>query len=414
LIKEINIKLNTLHEKQRLILAEKKRFNVLKCGRRFGKTTLNQELAVDTLLDGERVGFWSPTYKDTHEVWNELKFTLHEIIRTKDEQVKQITTITGGILDMWSMEDPNSGRGRKYHRAIIDEAEKARHLKDAWELTIRATLVDYRGDAWFTSTPKFGDTYFKNTLFKQYETDPDWMSWRFTSFDNPHLDPEEVQQAQKLNDLAFRCEYLAEDVNIVDNPWAFAFDSAKHVAKEDIKADRNHPLYLSFDFNRNPICCTVIQYVDMTVKVIECVKLKNSNVYDLCNYILVNYPNHLYIVTGDATGKSSTALVRDNINYYTVIQKQLRIGMGALKVPTVNPSIEENQVLVNSWLQNAKTLISPNKANYLVYDLIHVNVSPDGKIDKRNRTDETQQADALDTFRYYLNTFHKTFLNLPK
>ena len=401
-----------MHPKQVQILEERKRFNVLKCGRRFGKTELTIELAVEVMLDGMPVGYWCPTYKDLYDVWNELKFKLHDIIKHKDEQVKQITLITGGKIDMWSMEDPNSGRGRKYKRAIIDEAEKARHLKDCWEQTIRATLVDYTGDAYFMSTPKFGSTYFKTDLFTNEQKFSDWKSWRFTTYDNPHIPQDEIDAARaQLAPLIFDCEYMALDVDLIDNPWAFAFSYDKHVPKsEQPEPTREEELYLSFDFNKNPICCSVIQHYDDEIKVLETIKLANSDIYALCDYILVHYPNYLYIVTGDATGQNSSALVRDNLNYYKVIKEKLDLSNSQMKVPKINPTMEENQVLVNSVLANYTVIMHKEKAKALIFDCQNVRMTPDGKIDKGDRDDVTKQADALDTFRYWINIFMWDFL----
>jgi hypothetical protein len=195
-----------------------------------------------------------------------------------------------------------------------------------------------------------------------------------------------------------------------DNLWCFAFDRDKHVSKTTIEPTKAHELYLSFDFNRNPITCTVIQHYDGCIRVIECIKLRNSNIYELCVYILSKYPNFLYIITGDATGKGSTALVQDNLNYYRVIAQKLNLTDGQIKVPSVNPRIEDNQVLVNSVMQHYPVQISATGCDGLIFDLENVRLNADGKIDKANRQDETQQADALDTWRYYLNTFFGWFL----
>jgi hypothetical protein len=130
----------------------------------------------------------------------------------------------------------------------------------------------------------------------------------------------------------------------------------------------------------------------------------------LCVYILSKYPNFLYIITGDATGKGSTALVQDNLNYYRVIAQKLNLTDGQIKVPSVNPRIEDNQVLVNSVMQHYPVQISATGCDGLIFDLENVRLNADGKIDKANRQDETQQADALDTWRYYLNTFFGWFL----
>lgn len=412
---ELIVKLPNLHPAQRQIMAEKKRFNVLKCGRRFGKTQLSKELVINPLLDGQKVGYWYPNYKDGKDVWTDLKYTLNDVIDRKDEQLRQIILITGGQLDMWSLEDPNGGRGFKYHRAIIDEAEKAPKLKEGWEQTIRATLVDYSGDAFFMSTPKFGDTYFKSDLFTNELKFDNWKSWRFTSYDNPYLSTTELDEVKNtLDPLVFRCEYLAEDVDVTDNPFAWAFDKNKHVATDLTnpiwQGDREHYLYLSFDFNKNPITCSVIQHINGCIYVIKQYKLPHSDIYLLCERIKIEFGGFLMIVTGDETGNNGNAALKDNLNYYKIIQMQLGLNSTQFKLPSKNPPIKENQTLVNSILSHYPVQIHPKNAEALIYDLQNVSLLADGEIKKGNREDSKQQADSLDCFRYYLNQFHKHFI----
>jgi hypothetical protein len=147
----------------------------------------------------------------------------------------------------------------------------------------------------------------------------------------------------------------------------------------------------------------VVQFYDETVKVLQTIKLENSDIYKLCTTIQALYPNYLYMVTGDATGKNSSGLVKDNINYYTVIREKLALSNGQMKVPAVNPRLENNQVLVNSVLANMSVEIHEQHAAALHYDLRNVKTNSDGTIVKNNRQDATQQADALDTFRYFCN-----------
>lgn len=405
------VTLKNLHSKQQHILDTAKRFNVLKCGRRFGKTSLAEELVIDPALDGYPTAFYAPTYKDLSDFWYNVKTILHEVIETKNEQTKQLRLITGGIIDFWSLDEPDSGRGRKYKRVVIDECEKAKKIEEAWKGTIRATLTDFIGDCWFLSTPKFGNTFFKDIYQLSFKDDykHEWQSWTYTTYDNPHMTKTEIDAAKKtLDDIYFRCEYLAEDVDVKSLLWAFAFDSQKHLGKPELS--KSEILYLSFDFNKNPITASVIQWYDETINVIETIKLDNSDIYALCDYILVHYPNMLYMVTGDATGKNTTALVRDNLNYYTVIKQRLGITINQMQVPTVNPRLEENQVLVNSILANYQVTIHEEKAKHLVFDLRNVRTTPEGGIEKDNRQDKTQQADALDTFRYFCNTYLRKLL----
>jgi len=142
-VSEITVTLKELHSGQTKVLGDKSRYNVLKIGRRWGKTTLAvNELLPQVALDGLPCAYYAPTYKDLNDVWIELKTALKSVIESKNEQTKQMRLITGGVIDFWSMDEPDSGRGRKYARVVIDEAEKAKKFREAWNQTIMATLID--------------------------------------------------------------------------------------------------------------------------------------------------------------------------------------------------------------------------------------------------------------------------------
>lgn len=411
---DIIIKLRKRHHNQEHIIQTAKRFNVLKCGRRFGKTSLAEELVIDPALDGYPVAYYCPTYKDLNDFWITVVSIVKDIIVKKDEQIKQIRLSTGGIIDMWSLDQPDSGRGRKYKRVVIDECEKAKKLQQAWNGTIRATLTDYIGDGWFLSTPQFGNTYFKE-LFKRKDEDKfshEWQAWKFSTYDNPFIDPNEVDNAKlTLDDMYFNCEYMAEDVTLNTMRWAYAYEPSKHLGVVEI--DKSHELILSFDFNKNPICCTIAQVLSFNkVRIIETIKLPNSDIYEICKVIKMKYGKHILIVTGDASGNSLSAMVKDNLNYYKIIREQLMLSPQQFRVPTINPRIADNRILVNSLLSRGDVLLNKETTKHLQFDLENVTVNADGSINKGDRDDPAQQADALDTLRYLFNTFCKKFLDL--
>lgn len=342
------------------------------------------------------------------EVWREVVDMLFNITASKSEQEKRIELFGGGVIDFWSLEDYNTIRGRKYKRAIVDEAAIVRELRKAWTEVIRPTLTDLKGDAWFLSTPKGKNNYFYD-LSQNENIYPDWSFNQMPTTANPHIDPAEVEEARlQLDPLTFAQEYLASFVTENLNSWAYCYKREKHVGKTVL-----NPAYevkLSFDFNRDPITCGVYQDYGNWIYGIEQIKLNNSNIYELCDYIKAVYGSSLLIVTGDATGRASNALVKDNLNYYTVIKSQLGLGQAQMRVPSINPSLEENRVLVNSILHNGNVLLDEHKCKGLIFDLEHAQVLPDGSLDKTDRKDPTKQLDALDCFRYYLNTFHKHVL----
>jgi hypothetical protein len=408
------VKLRKRHVNQEHIIKTAKRFNVLKCGRRFGKTSLAEELVIEPALDGFPVAYYAPTYKDLEEFWTVVKGILHDVIKSKSEQLKQIRLITGGVIDMWSMDDPDSGRGRKYKRVVIDECEKAKHLKTAWNGTVRATLTDFVGDAWFLSTPQFGTTYFKELFARALDEkfEHEWQSWKFSTYDNPFMNHAEIESAKATTDpLYFLCEYMAEDVSIGSTLWAYAYDPQKHLCEFEL--DNSKETILSFDFNRNPMTCSVVQTDHISsLDIYETIKLPNSDIYQMCEYIRTLYGNRLLVVTGDASGNSGSAMVQDNLNYYKIIANELNLNIRHFQVPTINPSIAKNRVLVNSLLSRGEVRLNKEKTKPLQFDLENVSVLADGTLKKQDRTDPAQQADALDTFRYACNVFLNKFVDM--
>ena len=242
----------------------------------------------------------------------------------------------------------------------------------------------------------------------------DYTSTHTTYRDNVFCTPERIATLHDLKNID--PYYFDVFVNGLfglrknENPFVFSYDPDKHDGRP--KLNQNETIYLSFDFNRNPICCSVIQHYDEHIRVIKTYKIPNSDIYELCERINSDYPNGLFIVTGDATGRAGSALVKGNVNYYIEIQRLLNLGSMQIKVPSVNPSQNKNRMLVNSVLANYKTTIHVDDADALIYDFKNVKQRADGTVEKGNRDDPTQQADALDTWRYWCNTFMSNIMNV--
>lgn len=228
--------------------------------------------------------------------------------------------------------------------------------------------------------------------------------------DNPFVTADQWQAWSNMAER-YQLQFISgdwSDFTDKNSLWAFAFDKQKHVGRPVL--DPSQVVYLSFDFNRNPICCSVIQWYEAKIKVLRTIKLANSDIYALCSHIKVLYPDATFMITGDATGKNMSAMVRDSLNYYLIIQKQLHVNNTQIKVPSVNPRLEDNQVLVNSLLTSFDIEIHEEHAQGLIYDMQNVKMLPDGSIEKGDRTDPAKQADALDTFRYFCNTFMSWYI----
>jgi phage terminase large subunit len=232
--------------------------------------------------------------------------------------------------------------------------------------------------------------------------------------DNYFLNKKEYEQTlwiaagfnkQKFEEISKGLWGVAEN----HSPFVYTYDPEKHLRPTTLNP--NWEVKLSFDFNRDPITCLVVQDNGFdTINCIEQIKLPNSNIYELCDYIKAKYGRSLILVTGDATGRATTALSRDNLNYFRVIKAQLNLGDRQMRQPASNPPVIENRVLVNAAFHHLNISIDPVNCKGLIFDLEHAAVLPDGSLDKTDRNDPTKQLDALDCWRYYLNTFFKQIL----
>lgn len=210
-VEPLELGLPLLHPAQRQVVDEAARFNVLACGRRWGKTVLGVDRLVIPALAGKPVGWYSPTYKMLAEVWRDVRRVLQPYATRVDKQAHRIELVSGGVWEMWSLDTPDVSRGRKYARVVIDEAAMVPHMADTWQAAIRPTLTDLEGDAWFLSTPK-GMNFFRQIYARgQDPLRPDWKSWQMPTVANPFIKAGEVEAArQELPERTFAQEYLAQ------------------------------------------------------------------------------------------------------------------------------------------------------------------------------------------------------------
>jgi len=229
------IVLPELHPNQEKVISEAQRFNVLDCGRRWGKSVLGINLISETAISGQPAGYFTPTYKLLEGTFKEAKDILDPIIERKHDN-QFIELITGGLIEFWSLDNPNAGRSRKYKRTVIDEAAFVKALWDAWTKSIRPTLTDLKGDAYFLSTPRG-----KNDFYKLYQRgisgESGWKSWQMPTNTNPYIDLSELEDAKRdLPEAAYNQEYLALFSDNIANPFGIEFlrKCLKPLSKEPV------------------------------------------------------------------------------------------------------------------------------------------------------------------------------------
>lgn len=266
----ISLTFSRPHAGQQQIRSGAKRFNVVNCGRRFGKTKYGLELLIRPALAGYPTAWFAPTYKTLSEPWREAKKLLKPIASHVNASEHRIELITGGVIEFWSLTDSDNIRGRKYKRGLVDEAAMVRTLKESWEQVIRPMLADYAGDAYFFSTPK-GRNYFYELFQRgQDPTRLDWASFQLPTSTNPFIPAAEIEAARlELPELVFLQEFLAQFVD--DGAGLFRRVLAAATAEQQAdgkgrpKAVEGHSYVFGVDWGKSGDY-TVIAVVDVTLR----------------------------------------------------------------------------------------------------------------------------------------------------
>jgi hypothetical protein len=205
------IKLNTLHPKQQIVADSAARFVVLGCGRRFGKTELATDKITNALLERPKPYFYVvPTYSDLLSVWDAFDNVLHDLTTDSSKSERRKRFITNAELWFFSFDAIDRMRGKAFAGGACDESAAAANLEYGWTRVIMPTLADYHGWCMFVSSFK-GKNYFFRLYNKAIDPlEVDWAGFSFTTADNPHIDPAEIDLARRtLPQQAFEEEYLA-------------------------------------------------------------------------------------------------------------------------------------------------------------------------------------------------------------
>ena len=123
----------------------------------------------------------------------------------------QIDLANGGSIAVRSADNPQRLRGEGLDFLVMDEAAFVK--PEVWAEVLRPTLTERKGSALFISTPIGRDNWFFD-LWETAEEAENWERFRFSTTDNPMIDPEEVEAARtEVGSIVFAQEYLAEFVD---------------------------------------------------------------------------------------------------------------------------------------------------------------------------------------------------------
>tara|TARA_Y100000310_G_C20657866_1_gene802983 strand:+ start:658 stop:1905 length:1248 start_codon:yes stop_codon:yes gene_type:complete len=239
-----------LHPAQMQIFNSKARFKIAACGRRFGKSHLAAwTLLIKGLQSPDKDIFYiAPTFQQAKDImWSVLKDIGKDLIKSTHENTATITLINDRKIYLKGSDRPDTLRGVGLRYVVLDEY--AFMKPSVWELIIRPTLADVKGEALFIGTPEGRNHFFD--LYCEAKKDDEWEAFSFNSTDNPLIDPKEIEVARRtMSTQAFRQEFEAsfesfsggifqedwfiEDEEPADGHYVIAVDPAgfEQVSKE--------------------------------------------------------------------------------------------------------------------------------------------------------------------------------------
>ena len=205
---DLNIKLLPWQQE---VWDSKARFKVVAAGRRTGKSRLAAYLLIFYALQVKsgHVFYVAPTQGQARDImWQNLLEIGHPVIKGSHINNLQVTLINGATVSLKGADRPETMRGVSLKFLVMDEYADMK--SSVWEQILRPALADQKGTALFIGTPMGRNHFYDLYKYAELKEDSEYECWHFTSYDNPLLDPSEIDAAKKsMSSYAFRQEFMA-------------------------------------------------------------------------------------------------------------------------------------------------------------------------------------------------------------
>lgn len=379
-----------LHPAQAQIAADRHRFRVVNCGRRFGKTLLSVWEMFGLAVSKEtRIAYVAPTYQQARDIaWNELKRITLPVQASVNESRLEVSVKnkqgTTSLITLRGWESIETLRGQSYDLIVLDEISSYRNFWEHWQEVIRPTLTDRKGEGLFISTPK-GFNHFYD-LYNLQGKDSDFKSFHFTTYDNPYIPRDEVDKAKlELTEDRFAQEYMA-DFRKTEGLVYKEFDRTRHIYSKDPQ----HYVVKRFagvDFGfTNPAAVIALEKDgDAKYYVTEEWYKRGQTEAAIADYVSAQRFNEVYADPESASGNEE--LRRRGVNTRDVIKNRDSVRNG---INQVRELFKANRLFIHESCQN------------LIWELETYSY-PDKKPDHNEEENPIKENDhALDALRYAL------------
>lgn len=348
----------TPHENQEEVADAclKYRYVTVRAGRRWGKSALALNIVLrEALNDPGRYWIIAPEYKQAKSIyWRDLidKYIPRELIVKRNDNELMLTIQTESeesIIEFKGSDNESSLRGAGLKGVVLDEF--AFQKPGVWERVVQPMLLQTQGWGLFITTPNGVANHFKkfwdDAVALEAEKNPYWKTFHYTSYDNPLISPDEIENMKKtLTSEYFEQEYMAGFSKFTGLIYK-EFDSNIHV--QDFEVDEDWTFFRAVDFGATSPNAVLFLGMDRdgTIYIFDEIYMSDIYTSELAELIKQKSAHRYFVSTyADSANKQSIL----DLNTY-----------GIFCTPVAKNSGEGRQNWVVAGIERVRQLLKENK-----------------------------------------------------
>lgn len=241
---------------ERIFFESGARFKVIAKGRRFGLTRGFANYIIEQMLDGVSPILWVDTVYGNIERYVERYFipTLKSLPKNlwKYRSNRNDLRIGNSVCDFRSADNPENIEGFGYALIVINEAGIVLKNRNLWSESILPMILDQKARVLIGGTPKgktvkrtkekhlFYELFEKGSKSNVQSQKQEWKAFNYSSYDNPLLDPKEIDELVKEISPALREQEIygkfidAETAGIIKHDWWRYYDDENKLYEQRV------------------------------------------------------------------------------------------------------------------------------------------------------------------------------------
>lgn len=326
-----------------------KRFNVLVCHRRFGKSVLTINELVDQCLRNNkpnpRYAYFAPYYAQAKKIaWDYLKMYTRSIPGVVYNEQELRADLPGGRrIFIAGADNPDAHRGIYLDGCVLDEYAQMNPL--VWTEVVRPALSDRKGFCIFIGTPKGRNNFYE--IYEMAKINAEWYTKVFKASETKIIDEKELafmkaEMGEDAYNQEFECSFDAAVKGTYYGQHMAALLEKKRITR--VPYDPSLGVITSWDLGiGDSTSIWFVQRIFKEVRVINYLELEGLGIPDMAKILSqMGYHYTTHLLPHDAsvrelgTGKTRIEVLKNHGIVATVLPR-LKVDDGIQAVRNLLP-----------------------------------------------------------------------------